>query len=142
MIESLIFWINSQYHTHLLTLWKGRQNYLITKIAWKLISSKTETKSINLILETIKSDIKPPTYPVTIHNIQQFVLDKIGISVNKRKIKAYLKDSINYSYKKGSTRSITLKLNSCQIQKSVFSSRMFRNIYNNKLIVNIDESSF
>ena len=96
----------------------------------------------NLILETIQSYIKPPTYPVTIHNIQQFVLDKIGISVNKRKIKAYLKDSLNYSYKKGSAGSITLKLNNNKIQKSVFSSRMFINIYNNKLIVNIDESSF
>ena len=96
----------------------------------------------NLILETIKSYIKPPTYPVTIHNIQQFVLDKLGTSVNKRKIKAYLKDSLNYSYKKGSAGSITLKLNNNKIQKSVFSSRMFINIYNNKLIVNIDESSF
>ena len=96
----------------------------------------------NLILETIKSYIKPPAYPVTIHNIQQFVLDKIEISVNKHKIKAYLKDSLNYSYKKGSAGSITLKLNNNKIQKSVFSSRMFINIYNNKLIVNIDESSF
>ena len=95
-----------------------------------------------LILETIKSYIKPPTYPETIHNIQQSVLDKIGISVNKRKIKAYLKDSLNYSYKKGSAGSITLKLNNNKIQKSVFSSRMFINIYNNKLIVNIDESYF
>ena len=54
----------------------------------------------NVILETIRSYVQPPTYPLTIHKIKQFILEKFGISINKRKIKAYLKDSLNYSYKK------------------------------------------
>ena len=96
----------------------------------------------NVILETIRSYVQPPTYPLTIHKIKQFIFEKLGISINKRKIKAYLKDLLNYSYKKGSAGSVTLKLNNNKIQKSVFSSRMFAHIYNNKLIANIDESSF
>ena len=70
------------------------------KVSLKTNIEQSWEKIDNLISETIKSHIKPPTYPVTIHNIQQFILDKIGISVNKRNIKVYLKDSLNYSYKK------------------------------------------
>ena len=97
-------------------------------------SSKIE----NIILETIRSYVQPPTYPLTIHKTKQFIFEKLGISINKRKIKAYLKDSLNYNYKKGSAGSVTPKLNNNKIQKSVFSSRMFAHIYKYKLIVNIN----
>ena len=96
----------------------------------------------NVILETIRSYVQPPTIPLTIHKIKQFIFRKLRISINKRKIKTYLKDSQNYSYKKGSAGSVTLKSNNFKIHKSVFSSRMFTHIYNNKLIVNIKQSSF
>ena len=92
----------------------------------------------NLILETSRSYVQPPTYSLTISKIKEFIFEKLGISINKRKIKTYLKDSLNYSLKKGSAGSVTLKLNNSIIEKSVFSSRMFAHIYNNKLIVNID----
>ena len=59
-------------------------------------SSKIE----NLILETIRSYVQSPTYPLTIHKIKQFIFEKLRISINKRKIKAYFKDPINYIYKK------------------------------------------
>ena len=54
----------------------------------------------NVILETFRSYVQPPTYPLTINKIKQFIFEKLRISINKRKIKAYLKDSLNYSYKK------------------------------------------
>ena len=53
----------------------------------------------NVILKTIRSYVQPPTYPFTIHKIKQFIFEKLGISINKQKIKAYLKDSLNYNYK-------------------------------------------
>ena len=40
----------------------------------------------NIILETIRNCVKPPTYQLTIHKIKQFIFDKLGISVNKQKL--------------------------------------------------------
>ena len=39
--------------------------------------------------------LQPPAYPLTIQKIKQCIFDKLGISVNKQKFKAYLKDSLN-----------------------------------------------
>ena len=83
-----------------------------------------------------------PQYPLTLDKIWLLTNNKIGISVNKRKVKELLKNLLNYSYKKGSSGSKILKSDRNKIQKSVFSSRIFLNVYNDKLIINIDESSF
>ena len=62
-----------------------------------------------IILETIKSWVRPPQYPLTLDKIWLSINNKIGISVNKRKVKELLKNSLNYSYKKGSSGSKILK---------------------------------
>ena len=95
-----------------------------------------------IILKTLKDCVVPPQYPLTIKRIQQLIFEKIGVYVNKRKIKYYLKDLLNYTYKKGWSGSKVMKTVNNKLQKSTFSSRMLLNIYTNKLIINIDESSF
>ena len=95
-----------------------------------------------IVLKTLKDCVVPPQYPLTIKRIQQLIFEKIGVYVNKRKIKYYLKDLLNYTYKKGWSGSKLMKTVNNKLQKSTFSSRMFLNIYTNKLIINIDESSF
>ena len=69
-------------------------------------------------------------------------MKSIGVYVDKRKIKYYLKDLLNYTYKKGWSGSKVMNTVNNKLQKSTFSSRMLLNIYTNKLIINIDESSF
>ena len=96
----------------------------------------------HLILGALKAWVLPPQYPLTISKIQQSVFDQTGFTVNKRKIKFHLKNSLNFTYKKGSSRSKIIKLENHKFEKSIFSSRMLKNIYNDKLIVNIDEWSF
>ena len=95
-----------------------------------------------IILKTLKDCVVPPQYPLTIKRIQQLIFEKIGVYVNKRKTRYYLKDLLNYTYKKGWSGSKVMKTVNNKLQKSTFSSRMLLNIYTNKLIINIDESSF
>ena len=104
-----------------------------------LISSN---KINSIVFEAIKNYVLPPQYPITLDKIRQFIYDKIGFSIKKRKIKDILKNSLNYSYKKGSSGSKVLKSFNNKVQKSVFSSRILLHIYNEKLIINIDEASF
>ena len=93
-------------------------------------------------MDIIKSWVLPPQYPLTLDKIRLQINDRAGISVNMRKVKDLLKNSLNYTYKKGSSGSKMLKSDNNKWQRSVFSSRILLSIYNNKLIVNIDESSF
>ena len=39
----------------------------------------------NVILETISSYVQPPIYLLTIHKIKQFILENLGLSINKQK---------------------------------------------------------
>ena len=89
----------------------------------------------DIILETIKSWVRPPQYLLTLDKIWLFINNKIGISVNKRKVKELLKILLNYSSKIGSSGSKVLKSDRNKIQTSVFSSWIFLNIYNDKLIL-------
>ena len=95
-----------------------------------------------IILKTLKDCVVPLQYPLTIKRIQQLIFEKIGVYANKWKIKYYLKDLLNYTYKKGWSGSKVMKTVNNKLQKSTFSSRMLLNIYTNKLSINIDESSF
>ena len=103
---------------------------------------KTSNKIDSSILEVIKNYISPPQHPISLEKIRQHVNNKIGISINKREIKQILKESLNYSYKKGSSGSIILKSSNHKAQKWVFSSRILLSIFNEKLIINIDEIPF
>ena len=96
----------------------------------------------HLILEALKAWVLPPQYLLTISKIQQSVLDQTRFTVNKRMIKFQLKNSLNFTYKKRSSGTKIIKLENHKFETSIFSSRMFKNIYNDKLIVNIDEWSF
>ena len=97
----------------------------------------------HLNLGALKAWVLPPQYPLTISKIQQSVFDQTGFTVNKRKIKfQFKKNLLNFTYKKGSSGSKIIKLENHKFEKSIFLSRMLKNIYNDKLIVNIDEWSF
>ena len=104
-----------------------------------ITNSKDSDKTI---LKIVEDYISPPQHPITVQNIQKIIYDNTKISINRRKVKEILKNKLNYTYKKGSFGSSWLKSKSSKIQKSIFSSQVFCDIYTNKLIVNIDESSF
>ena len=87
----------------------------------------------------IKSYWKHPQIPLTIMNISEQISMKFGVKESKRDFKWYLKSEIDYSYQNGG--SITYRGDSGKFflyQQSIFSSILLIQIFNNKLIINID----
>ena len=105
------------------------------------IDSDTDKKN-KILVNIIRDHISPPQNPLTIKTIQQFIYNWTKLQVKRREIKDILKESLNYSYKKGSSGSKKLLWTDNKIQKSIFAWRIFMNILDNKLIINIDETSF
>ena len=62
--------------------------------------------------------------------------------MSRRKVKEYLKERLKYSYNKGSSTSKDATSASNKIQKAIFSSIIFMAILDDKIIINVDESSF
>ena len=105
------------------------------------IDSDTDKKN-KILVNIIRDHISPPQNSLTIKTIQQFIYNRTKLQVKRREIKDILKESLNYSYKKGSSGSKKLLWTDNKIQKSIFAWRIFMNILDNKLIINIDETSF
>ena len=57
-------------------------------------------------------------------------------------IRSFIKNSLRYSFKRGSTRNSRAKSNTSVYSQAVFSSKLMARILEDRLIVNIDESSF
>ena len=105
------------------------------------IDSDTDKKN-KILVNIIRDHISPPQNPLTIKTIQQFINNRTKLQVKRREIKDILKESLNYSYKKVSSGSKKLLWTGSEMQKSIFAWRIFMNILDNKLIINIDETSF
>ena len=84
-------------------------------------NNKTNSDKIDyIILETIKNYVSPPQYPLTLERIHQLVYDKIGVSVKKRKIKKFLKNSLKYSNKKWIIRIQIIKHKNISFHREFF----------------------
>ena len=90
----------------------------------------------------IKTYVQPPQIPLTIQRIGSELDNLFGVKDRKRDIKYFLKNQINYSYKKGSSTTLRGGSKIIKYQQSIFSSRVLADILNNKLIINIDECVF
>ena len=49
---------------------------------------------------------------------------------------------MRYSYKKGSSNNVKGGSNETKYYQSIYSSKILRTIFNDKLVINIDECSF
>ena len=90
----------------------------------------------------IENLVRPPTYPLTIDKINKELRKTFGAHSRKRDIKEFLKNSLHYSFKKGGSTTKKGGWYKTKQLQSIFSSRILKEIMDNKLIVNIDESSF
>ena len=90
----------------------------------------------------IKTYVQPPQIPLTIQRIGSEHDNLFGVKDRKRDIKYFLKNQINYSYKKGSSTTLRGGSKIIKYQQSIFSSRVLADILNSKLIINIDECVF
>ena len=107
--------------------------------------SKSRDESTNLNTEEqefIREYVIPPQIPLTIWKLNDQLNAKFELKDRKRDIKLFLKNLLNYSYKKGG--STTIKGGSLQIKiaQSIFSAKILQLIYKDYLIINIDECSF
>ena len=57
-------------------------------------------------------------------------------------IRNFIKNNLRYSFKRGSSRNKRAKSSTSVYEQAVFSSKLMTRILENRLIVNIDESSF
>ena len=90
----------------------------------------------------VKEYVQPPQIPLTIETINNKLNYNFGVRNRKRDIKKYLKDSLNYSYKKGGATTYSGANERSKYLQSIFSSRVLTEILNDKLIINIDEWVF
>ena len=90
----------------------------------------------------IENLVRPSTYPLTIDKINKELRKTFGAHSRKRDIKEFLKNSLHYSFKKGDQTTKKGGWYKTKQLQSIFSSRILKEIMDNKLIVNIDESSF
>jgi transposase len=90
----------------------------------------------------IRKWISPPQPPLTIAKIQKWTKDEINEEVPKSRLKRFIKEECKYSYKKGSGRPRKIRKESHKSSKSLFWSKLLKQIYQGKTIVNIDEWGF
>ena len=90
----------------------------------------------------IANYVKPPQIPLTIDKISQELYNNFGTSNKKREIKSFLKSTLMYSYKKGSSRTMKGGSTKTKLYQSIFASRILAKILEGNLIVNIDEWCF
>ena len=136
--------ISNKYNVSVSSIYKIVKDYNSRYIDSNISNREIKTDA-RLSLEEkilIQNFIKPPQIPVTIQSINDEVNKVFEFKWRKREIKLFLKNSLNYSYKKGSATTIKGASDKTKYCKSIFSSRALREITKNKLLINIDECSF
>ena len=92
--------------------------------------------------EWIQKIINPPKPPLTLARIQQQVQMVWGEEIRKNDLKKFIKQDLRFSYKRGSTHlPQAVQLTSIDAN-ALFWARILSEIYECKLIVNVDEWGF
>ena len=89
--------------------------------------------------EWIQKIIKPP---LTLARIQQQVQMVWGEEIRKRDLKKFIKQDLRFSYKRKSTRPPQAVQLTSTDANALFRARILSEIYEGKLIVNVDEWGF
>ena len=121
---------------------KKANNQKITKID-QIQNIYEDIFGLNICeMREIYQSLEPPKYPLTIWDIQDKLKSKNMNTVSRSKLTKYIKNNLNYSFKKGSSTSVSGSSLKLKTQQVIFSCRILTEIFNEKYIVNIDESSF
>ena len=90
----------------------------------------------------IQKIINPPKPPLTLAKIQQQVQMTWGEEIRKRDLKKFIKQDLRYSYKRGSARPPQAVQPTSADANALFWARILSEIYEGKLIVNVNEWGF
>ena len=81
-------------------------------------------------------------FTVTLSKIRNEVFQKIDIKYSIHKIRKYLKDGLQYTYRKGSSRPCRYNIRRIQLIKELICSELLRIILRKEIIINVDECRF
>ena len=90
----------------------------------------------------IYSRIKPPTSPFTLSSIEKDFYEEFGLSINKREPKWFIKNDLQFSFKKGGSSTKNVVDHKNKLMKSIFSWDLLSAIMENTYLINVDEVSF
>ena len=86
--------------------------------------------------------IKPPTFPLALAKICWKINEEFNIAISRKTVEDYIKNTLNYTYKKGSSTTIRGSSNKYKIARSISAWGFLTSLLESKYIVNIDESIF
>ena len=84
----------------------------------------------------------PPQTPLTIDKLNLKMIENFGDKDQKRDIKYFLNNKLNFSYRRKNFKPKAFSSNRNKSFQVIYSSKMLRNINNDKYLINIDEASF
>lgn len=93
-------------------------------------------------VKLIQKVITPPQKPLTIRHIQIEVERLTGNVHSKHALRSLIKSRLGYSYKKGSSKVQKDVTSKSLAVKRVFAAEILKAFNDEKLVINIDESSF
>ena len=70
------------------------------------------------------------------------LLEKFEVDRKESKVRAFIKEGLGYSYKRGWSRPSANKQRNSKLLQSIFSSRMLESLYEDVLLINVDESCY
>ena len=79
---------------------------------------------------------------ITIKKIRAYLIDKLDINIPSHQIRRYSKTVMKLSYKKGCTRRVDIDQNRLSYIRILYSIQIAKQMNENILMVNIDETSF
>ena len=114
--------------------WKDSSN-LMTSVRWKTVIKYPSVQKL------IKEYIEKESSWFTSIDVRNYVKKSIGISVSLHQIRRHLKTIHNLSFKKGSSRPISLNTERIALLKQLFWIKLSKELEGVKVLVNLDESS-
>ena len=95
-----------------------------------------------LLSDAIYKIVEPPKVPIWLDDIQAFLKDEQQVVVPLSKIRRHLKESLKYSYKKGSPRPPSCITTRSRLFKGLFAVKLLSYMKSGRILANIDEWSF
>ena len=86
----------------------------------------------------IENMIRPPNFPKPFMKFKEKLKETFQEESSPSDIKKFIKENLNYSYKKESSRVLACKTPSLRELQAIFSCRMLRALRENEILINID----
>ena len=96
----------------------------------------------SILRQFIMKFVETHNNPFTSNDVILAVKKRFWITIQKHQLIKFLKEHLNLSFKKGTSRPEHIKQRRLSILKWLFSVRLTKRIASNSLLINIDESTF